>query len=97
MSSTDGKDNEPLLPQTTSHEYYDSVNAGGSVIEAVALADVEGVGQGSAAANSVVFGEYVVHFLGGTPNQYNTRLVAFLCLTFCLLAHGTMHKFGLQL
>ncbi|KAG6827023.1 hypothetical protein H0H93_015923, partial [Arthromyces matolae] len=52
---------------------------------------------GSAAANSVVFGEYVVHSLGGTPNQYNTRLVAFLCLTFCLLAHGTMHKFGLRL
>ncbi|KAG6846584.1 hypothetical protein H0H93_012995, partial [Arthromyces matolae] len=39
----------------------------------------------------------VVHSLGGTPNQYNTRLVAFLCLTFCLLAHGTMHKFGLRL
>ncbi|KAG6852924.1 hypothetical protein C0991_008131 [Blastosporella zonata] len=32
-----------------------------------------------------------------TPNRYNTRVVAFLCLTFCLLAHGTMHKYGLRL
>ncbi|KAG6899249.1 hypothetical protein C0993_011951, partial [Termitomyces sp. T159_Od127] len=31
------------------------------------------------------------------PNRWNTRLVAFFCLTFCLLAHGTMHKFGLFL
>ncbi|GLB39007.1 putative amino acid permease [Lyophyllum shimeji] len=52
---------------------------------------------GSAAANSVVFGEYVVHSLSLTPSRYNTRFVAFLCLTFCLLAHGTMHKAGLRL
>ncbi|KAG6910754.1 hypothetical protein DXG01_008286 [Tephrocybe rancida] len=52
---------------------------------------------GSAAANSVVFGEYVIHSLNMTPNLYNTRLVAFLCLTFCLLAHGTTHKSGLRL
>ncbi|KAG6887445.1 hypothetical protein C0995_015235 [Termitomyces sp. Mi166 len=52
---------------------------------------------GSAAANSVVFGEYVIHSFDMTPNRWNTRSVAFLCLTFCLLAHGMMHKFGLCL
>ncbi|KAF8067975.1 APC amino acid permease [Lyophyllum atratum] len=52
---------------------------------------------GSAAANSVVFGEYVVHSLGLTPSRYNTRFAAFLCLTFCLLAHGTLHKVGLRI
>ncbi|KAG5353328.1 hypothetical protein C0989_008052 [Termitomyces sp. Mn162] len=51
---------------------------------------------GSAAANSVVFGEYVIHSLEMTPNRWNTRLVGLLCMTFCLLAHGTMHKFGLR-
>ncbi|KAG6844862.1 hypothetical protein H0H87_002985 [Tephrocybe sp. NHM501043] len=52
---------------------------------------------GSAAANSVVFGEYVIHSLSLTPTRTNTRLVAFLCLTFCLLIHGTLHKHGLRL
>ncbi|RDB27614.1 High-affinity methionine permease [Hypsizygus marmoreus] len=52
---------------------------------------------GSAAANSVVFGEYVIHSLSLTPSRYNTRFVAFLCLTFCLLAHGTTKKAGLRL
>ncbi|KAF5383238.1 hypothetical protein D9615_004869 [Tricholomella constricta] len=52
---------------------------------------------GSAAANSVVFGEYVIHSLSMTPSQYNTRFVAFLCLTFCLLVHGTTQKVGLRI
>ncbi|KAG6825519.1 hypothetical protein H0H92_003419 [Tricholoma furcatifolium] len=52
---------------------------------------------GSAAANSVVFGEYVIHSLNMEPNRFNTRFVAFLCLTFCVVAHGIAHKFGLRL
>ncbi|KAG6827443.1 hypothetical protein H0H92_011740 [Tricholoma furcatifolium] len=51
----------------------------------------------AAAANSVVFGEYVIHTLDMELNSYNTNLVAFMCLTFCLLAHGTAHRFGLRL
>ncbi|KAF5387547.1 hypothetical protein D9757_006562 [Collybiopsis confluens] len=52
---------------------------------------------GSAAANSVVLGEYVIHALGQEPSRYNTRFVAFLCLTFILLVHGSMVKWGLRL
>ncbi|KIK58257.1 hypothetical protein GYMLUDRAFT_228179 [Collybiopsis luxurians FD-317 M1] len=52
---------------------------------------------GSAAANSVVFGEYVIHALGKEPSRYNTRFVAFLCLTFILLIHGSLVKWGLRL
>ncbi|KAJ7599194.1 APC amino acid permease [Mycena floridula] len=52
---------------------------------------------GSAAANSVVFGEYVVHAMGHEPTRWNTRIIAWLCLTFCLTIHGTMLKWGLRL
>ncbi|KAF9074561.1 APC amino acid permease [Rhodocollybia butyracea] len=52
---------------------------------------------GSAAANSVVFGEYVIHALDKEPSRYNTRFVAFLCLTFILLLHGSLLKWGLRL
>ncbi|KAE9402301.1 APC amino acid permease [Gymnopus androsaceus JB14] len=52
---------------------------------------------GSAAANSVVFGEYVIHALGQEPSRYNTRFAAFLCLTFILLLHGSLLKWGLRL
>ncbi|KAF5383260.1 hypothetical protein D9615_004900 [Tricholomella constricta] len=51
----------------------------------------------SQAANSIVFGEYVVHSLSITPSRYNTRAVAFLCLTFCLLIHGVTPTVGLRL
>lgn len=51
----------------------------------------------SQAANSVVFGEYVVHSLSMTPSRFNTRGVAFLCLTFCLLAHGITPRIGIRL
>ncbi|KAJ3886580.1 APC amino acid permease [Lentinula edodes] len=52
---------------------------------------------GSAAANSVVFGEYVIHALAKEPTRLNTRFVAFLCLTFILLLHGSLLKWGIRL
>jgi amino acid transporter len=39
----------------------------------------------------------VIHSLSLTPTQYNTRLVAFLCLTFSLIIHGVFLKVGLRL
>lgn len=39
----------------------------------------------------------VIHALGLTPTRYNTRFVAFLCLTFCLSIHGTFVKGGIRL
>ncbi|KAJ3709608.1 APC amino acid permease [Lentinula raphanica] len=52
---------------------------------------------GSAAANSVVFGEYVIHALGGEPSRFNVRFIAVLCLTFILLLHGLASKWGVRL
>ncbi|KAJ6484505.1 APC amino acid permease [Mycena vitilis] len=52
---------------------------------------------GSAAANSIVFGEYVLHALDLTPTRFASRLVALLVLTFCLLVHGTLLNFGVRL
>ncbi|KAJ7041473.1 APC amino acid permease [Mycena alexandri] len=52
---------------------------------------------GSAAANSIVFGEYVLHALDIQPTRSGSRLVAVLVLTFCLLVHGTLLKFGVRL
>ncbi|KAJ7466833.1 APC amino acid permease [Mycena galericulata] len=52
---------------------------------------------GSAAANSIVFGEYVLHALDMTPARFSSRFVAVLVLTFCLLVHGTLLKFGVRL
>ncbi|KAF8881204.1 amino acid permease-domain-containing protein [Infundibulicybe gibba] len=69
----------------------------GACIAATGTAVYVELGTGSAAANSVVFGEYVIHSLSLTPSRYNTRLVAVLCLTFCLLTHGTTVKWGLRL
>ncbi|KAJ4483579.1 APC amino acid permease [Lentinula aciculospora] len=46
---------------------------------------------GSAAANNVI------HALAKEPSRFNTRLVAFLCLTFILLLHGSLLKWGLRL
>ncbi|GLB38975.1 putative amino acid permease [Lyophyllum shimeji] len=51
----------------------------------------------SQAANSVVFGEYVLHSLSITPSRFNTRGVAFLCLTFCFLVHGITPTLGIRL
>lgn len=39
----------------------------------------------------------VIHSLALEPSRYNTRFVAFLCLTFCCLIHGTSVKWGLTL
>ncbi|KAJ7115061.1 APC amino acid permease [Mycena crocata] len=52
---------------------------------------------GSAAANSIVFGEYVLHALAIEPTRFSSRLVAILVLTFCLLVHGTLLRFGVRL
>ena len=77
------------------------------------------ISKGSAAANSIVFGECtsfsilqihpsldlfislpstdVIHALAKEPTRLNTRFVAFLCLTFILLLHGSLLKWGLRL
>ncbi|KAK7046478.1 high affinity methionine permease [Favolaschia claudopus] len=52
---------------------------------------------GSAAANSIVFGEYVLNALSIEPTRFSSRLVAILVLTFCLLIHGTLLTFGVRL
>ncbi|KAJ7245611.1 APC amino acid permease [Mycena haematopus] len=52
---------------------------------------------GSAAANSIVFGEYVLNALDIEPTRFASRLVAILVLTFCLLVHGTLLTFGVRL
>src|ERR1700761_5800387 len=39
----------------------------------------------------------VIHALGKEPSRYNTRFVAFLCLTFILLIHGSLVRWGLRL
>ncbi|EDR06686.1 APC amino acid permease [Laccaria bicolor S238N-H82] len=52
---------------------------------------------GTASANSVVFSEYLLHSMSFPPSRLNTRLVAFLCLTFIFLIHGTLLKWGLRL
>lgn len=48
------------------------------------------------AANSTVFGEYVLHALSLDPSQFNIRAAAFLCLTFCFFMHGIVPTLGLR-
>lgn len=48
-------------------------------------------------ANSVVFGEYTLNALAIQPTTVNVRVVAFLCSTFCLAAHGAFLDYGLKL
>ncbi|KAK0451030.1 APC amino acid permease [Armillaria borealis] len=64
---------------------------------ATCLFSVYAIITGSSAANSLVFGEYVLHALNIEPFRWNTRFVAFLCLSFCCLLHGTTFKWGLRL
>ncbi|KAK0196954.1 APC amino acid permease [Armillaria mellea] len=64
---------------------------------ATCLFSVYAIITGSSAANSLVFGEYVLHALNIEPVRWNTRFVAFLCLSFCCLLHGTTFKWGLRL
>ncbi|KAF8908554.1 APC amino acid permease [Gymnopilus junonius] len=52
---------------------------------------------GTATANSVVFSEYFLHALSLEPTWFKSRLVAFTCLTFICLIHGTQLKWGLRL
>jgi len=52
---------------------------------------------GAATANSVVFSEYLLHALSFEPTWFKTRFVAFSCLTFVCLIHGTRLKLGLRL
>ncbi|KAG5641925.1 hypothetical protein DXG03_003971 [Asterophora parasitica] len=40
--------------------------------------------------------EYAVHALSITPSRFNTRAVAFCCLTFCFLMHGIIPTVGLR-
>ncbi|KAJ2925031.1 hypothetical protein H1R20_g12069, partial [Candolleomyces eurysporus] len=59
---------------------------------------VYGLIAGTAAANSVVFSEYLLHALSIAPTFYHTRLTAFSCLTFILVMHGTcLAPWGLRL
>ena len=39
----------------------------------------------------------VIHSFGLQPTRWNTRLVAWLCLTFCLFIHGVLLKWGIRL
>ncbi|KAF8590532.1 high affinity methionine permease [Ramaria rubella] len=52
---------------------------------------------GWSAANSVVFGEYMVHALGGQIMQWNTRLLGFACVSAVTLLHITHLNWGLRL
>uniref|UniRef100_A0A0W0F3G9 Putative APC amino acid permease n=1 Tax=Moniliophthora roreri TaxID=221103 RepID=A0A0W0F3G9_MONRR len=46
---------------------------------------------GSAAANNIL------HALAIEPTRFNTRFIAFLCLTFIIIIHGAFMKWGLRL
>ncbi|KAG1747703.1 APC amino acid permease [Suillus lakei] len=48
-------------------------------------------------ASSVVFGEYTLNALAIQPTNVNVRVVALLCSTFCLTAHGAFLNYGLKL
>ncbi|KAJ3520567.1 hypothetical protein NMY22_g12697 [Coprinellus aureogranulatus] len=53
---------------------------------------------GTAAANSVVFSEYLLHSLSVEPTYRLTRFTAFVCLTFIVFMHGTwLAPWGLRL
>ncbi|KAK1215538.1 hypothetical protein PQX77_021840 [Marasmius sp. AFHP31] len=52
---------------------------------------------GTSVANGIMFGEYTLHALGVELTHFNTRLVAYICLTFIVLVHGTRLQIGLQL
>ncbi|EAU82114.2 high-affinity methionine permease [Coprinopsis cinerea okayama7 len=49
-------------------------------------------------ANSVVFSEYLLNALSIPATYFNTRFIAWLCLTFIVLMHGTrLAPWGLRL
>ncbi|KAF8899569.1 amino acid permease-domain-containing protein [Mucidula mucida] len=75
----------------------------GAAIAAVGRRCISNLGRGGeknyldSSANSLVFSEYLLNALDVPPTRFNTRLVAFLCLTFCATVHGTHVRFGLRL
>ncbi|KIK91291.1 hypothetical protein PAXRUDRAFT_149821 [Paxillus rubicundulus Ve08.2h10] len=56
-----------------------------------------GILSGWIAVPSIAFGEYALHALAYDPTPTNVRIVAFLCLTFCLVVHGAFLNFGIRL
>ncbi|KAG9311599.1 APC amino acid permease [Chiua virens] len=52
---------------------------------------------GRMSATSVAFGEYVLHALAFERTPTNVRIVAFLCITSCVIVHGAFLNFGLRL
>ncbi|OAX41008.1 amino acid transporter [Rhizopogon vinicolor AM-OR11-026] len=47
--------------------------------------------------SSIVFGEYTLHAFAIQPTTINVRVVALLCMTFCLVMHGAFLNYGLKL
>ncbi|KAG2066674.1 APC amino acid permease [Suillus decipiens] len=58
---------------------------------------IYGLLMGWLSATSIVFGEYTLNALEIQPTTINVRVVAFLCSTFCLAAHGAFLNYGLKL
>lgn len=57
-----------------------------------------GVLLGWASGNSIVFGEYILRAANqDSPGQWTRRVLAFGCITFCFLLHGTNVRAGLYL
>ncbi|KAG2354976.1 APC amino acid permease [Suillus spraguei] len=52
---------------------------------------------GCLSATSIVFGEYTLNAFAIQPTTVNVRVVALLCSTFCLMAHGAFLNHGLKL
>ncbi|KAJ3187802.1 hypothetical protein HDU85_006195 [Gaertneriomyces sp. JEL0708] len=52
---------------------------------------------GWAASNSVVFGQYLLFAAGVTPNDWNSRGLGLLCITFAFLIHGLVPKIGIKI
>ncbi|KAF8655586.1 hypothetical protein AX16_003007 [Volvariella volvacea WC 439] len=49
-----------------------------------------------AAANALVFGEYLLHALDITPTSFLTRILALLAILFCIVMHGCFLHTGLK-
>ncbi|KIJ36348.1 hypothetical protein M422DRAFT_261303 [Sphaerobolus stellatus SS14] len=52
---------------------------------------------GWSSANSVVFGEYMVHAFGGQITQWNTRIVGFVCISLVTAIHIFHLNLGLRI
>lgn len=49
---------------------------------------------GGCAANSIVFGEYILSAAGQEPNRWNQRGVGFACVSFAFIANSVNIKLG---